>query len=104
MIIVGKALERRHRDGIPVRMGLVSAGYMGRAITLQIQQSMVGMDVVAISNRTMFEAEPAYREAGVGDAEHVTSQENLERARSRAPGVHGRSGAAVPCCGHRRHR
>jgi predicted homoserine dehydrogenase-like protein len=80
MIIVDKALERRQLDGNPVRIGLVGAGYMGRGIALQIQQSMIGMDVVAISNRTLAEAERAYREAGVDDAEHVTSQDELERA------------------------
>lgn len=80
MIIVDTALERRHQDGNPVRIGLVGAGYMGRGITLQIQQSMIGMDVVAISNRTLTEAERAYREADIDDAEQVASQEELERA------------------------
>jgi predicted homoserine dehydrogenase-like protein len=80
MIIVDKALQRRHQEGNPVRIGLVGAGYMGRGITLQIQQSMVGMDVVAIYNRTLPEAERAYREAGIDDAEHVTTQDELERA------------------------
>jgi predicted homoserine dehydrogenase-like protein len=80
MIIVDTALERRHEEGNPVRIGLVGAGYMGRGITLQIQQSMIGMDVVAIANRTVSEAERTYREADVDDAEHVTSQEELERA------------------------
>ena len=90
MIIVDTALERRHEEGNPVRIGLVGAGYMGRGITLQIQQSMIGMDVVAISNRTVSEAERTYREADVDDAEHVTRQEELERALAAGPpGVHG---------------
>jgi predicted homoserine dehydrogenase-like protein len=53
---------------------------MGRGITLQILGSMVGMDVVAISNRTVEEGERAFREAGVDNAEHVTTQEDLDRA------------------------
>jgi predicted homoserine dehydrogenase-like protein len=80
MIIVDKALQRRHQEGNPVRIGLVGAGYMGRGITLQIEQSMVGMDVVAISNRTLPEAERAFHEAGIDDAEHVATQDELERA------------------------
>ena len=89
MIIVDTALERRHEEGNPVRIGLVGAGYMGRGITLQIQQSMIGMDVVAIANRTVSEAERTYREADVDDAEHVTSAGGARtRACGRAPGVH----------------
>jgi predicted homoserine dehydrogenase-like protein len=80
MMIVDRMLERRDQEGNPVRIGLIGAGYMGRGITLQIQQSMIGMDVVAIYNRTVSEAERAYREAGIDDAEYVTTQEELERA------------------------
>lgn len=82
MIIVDNALEQRHADGNPVRIGLIGAGYMGRAITLQVQQSMVGMDVVAISNRTLDKAERAFREAGIDDAEHVADADQFRRARS----------------------
>jgi predicted homoserine dehydrogenase-like protein len=80
MIIVDEALQRRHDDNNPIRIGLVGAGFMGRGITAQIFGSMVGMDVVAISNRTVGEGERAFREAGVDDAEHVTTQEDLDRA------------------------
>jgi predicted homoserine dehydrogenase-like protein len=80
MIIVDEALQRRHNDNNPIRIGLIGAGFMGRGITLQILGSMIGMDVVAISNRTVEEGDRAFREAGVDDAEHVTTQENLDRA------------------------
>jgi predicted homoserine dehydrogenase-like protein len=80
MIIVDEALQRRHDDNNPIRIGLIGAGFMGRGITLQILGSMVGMDVVAISNRTVEEGERAFREAGVDNAEHVTTQEDLDRA------------------------
>ncbi|CAN5829330.1 Gfo/Idh/MocA family oxidoreductase [soil metagenome] len=82
MIIVDRALEQRHADDNPVRIGLVGAGYMGRAIVAQIQQSMVGMDVVGISNRTVADGERAFREAGIDDAEQVASADELERARA----------------------
>jgi predicted homoserine dehydrogenase-like protein len=80
MIIVDEALQRRHDDNNPIRIGLIGAGFMGRGITLQILGSMVGMDVVAISNRPVEEGERAFREAGVDNAEHVTTQEDLDRA------------------------
>ena len=74
MIIVDKALARRHEEDNPVRVALVGAGFMGRGITLQILSAIVGMRLVAIANRTLSEAERAYREAG---AEAVTTAENL---------------------------
>jgi predicted homoserine dehydrogenase-like protein len=80
MIIVDQALERREQEHNPVRIGLIGAGYMGRAIALQILRSMVGMDVVAISNRTVEAGERAFREADVDDAEHVSTQHDLDRA------------------------
>lgn len=80
MIIVDDALRRRNDDGNPIKVGLVGAGFMGRGISLQILGSMIGMDVVAISNRTLAEAERAYIEAGIDDAEHVKRQDELDRA------------------------
>jgi predicted homoserine dehydrogenase-like protein len=67
VIIVDKALQERHAQGNPVRIGVAGAGFMGRPITRQIIANVPGMDVVAISNRTISGAERAYREAGAGD-------------------------------------
>ena len=61
-----------------MRVGMVGAGAMGRAITLQIARSVPGMEVAAISNRTPGTAEEAYRGAGfdeVAFAENVRSVE-----------------------------
>jgi predicted homoserine dehydrogenase-like protein len=77
MIIVDQALERREQDSNPIRIGVIGAGYMARAITLQILRSMVGMDVVAIANRTLEAAERAFREADA-EAEHVTTPDDLD--------------------------
>ncbi len=52
MIIVDKALQERGKEGRPVRVGLVGAGFMGRGIALQILSAMAGIRLVAISNRT----------------------------------------------------
>jgi predicted homoserine dehydrogenase-like protein len=67
MIIVDKALENRHRQGNPIRVAMVGAGYMGRGIALQIVTATVGMELVAISNRTLSEAKQAYHQAGIGE-------------------------------------
>ncbi len=80
MIIVDKALEKRHQEGNPVRVAMVGAGYMGRGIALQIITATVGMELVAISNRTLSEAGRAYREAGVDAVKTVETVAQLEEA------------------------
>lgn len=80
MIIVDTALEKRAREGNPVRVAMTGAGYMGRGIALQILSAFPGMRLVAISNRTVSEAERAYREAGADEVRHVASRSQLEEA------------------------
>lgn len=83
MILVDTALEKRHEQDNPVRVGLVGAGYMGRGAALQILTGVPGMRLVAISNRTLSQAERAYREAGVESTTRVESVSALEEAISR---------------------
>src|SRR5688500_8355482 len=80
MIIVDTALKKRLAEGNPIRVGLVGAGYMGRGIALQILSAMPGMRLVAISNRTIGQAERAYKEAGVESFRRVASGRDLESA------------------------
>ena len=63
-----------------MRVGIVGAGAMGRAITLQICRSVPGMDVSAISNRTMETARAAYEAAGAPDAATAESVAGVEQA------------------------
>ncbi len=83
MIIVDTALERRHDEGNPVRVALVGAGFMGRGIALQIITSVKGMRLVAIANRTLSEAERAYRQAGVTTVKTVDNVSQMEDAIAR---------------------
>jgi predicted homoserine dehydrogenase-like protein len=83
VIIVDKALEKRHLAGDPVRVALVGAGYMGRGIALQILTAVRGMRLVAISNRTLAEAERAYRQAGIDSIRTVKSVRQLQQAINR---------------------
>jgi predicted homoserine dehydrogenase-like protein len=78
MIIVDKALEERQRQGNPVRVAMVGAGFMGRGIALQIFTAVPGMELVAISNRSLDMAKRAYDEAGVEEVEIVDSGSQLE--------------------------
>ncbi|MDN5749183.1 MAG: NAD(P)-dependent oxidoreductase [Pseudonocardia sp.] len=65
MIIVDTALARREAEGRPIRVGMVGAGFMGRGLANQIVNSVPGMLLVAIANRTIATAERAYVEAGL---------------------------------------
>ena len=80
MIIVDTALQAREKEGKPVRVGMVGAGFMGRGIALQILNVVPGMELVAISNRTIEGAKRAYAEAGQDNVEVVESIEQIDRA------------------------
>lgn len=80
MMIIDTALQQRAREGKPIRVGLVGAGFMARGVALQIALSVPGMRVAAIANRTLEGARRAYREADVSGVREVGSIAELERA------------------------
>jgi len=60
LIIVDTALEQRERDGKPIRIALIGAGYMGRGIARQIIIRTMGMRLVGISSRSVSDALRAF--------------------------------------------
>jgi predicted homoserine dehydrogenase-like protein len=88
VIIVDTALERRELEGNPIKIGMVGAGYMGQAMTVAIERNLVGMQVVAIANRTVDTAERVFADAGIEHSARVTDQGALDN-------VLGRGGRAV---------
>ena len=83
MIIVDTALQKRYEQGNPVRTAIIGAGYMGRGVALQIISAFKGMKLVAVSNRTLSEADRAYRQAGIDSVTTVTTVSQLEEAINR---------------------
>jgi predicted homoserine dehydrogenase-like protein len=83
MIIVDTALEKREQENNPIRVAIIGAGYMGRGTALQIITAFCGMRLVAVSNRTLSEAERAYRQAGIDEVARVESVSQLEEAINR---------------------
>jgi predicted homoserine dehydrogenase-like protein len=65
MIIIDKLLEKREAEGNPIRVGLIGAGEMAKGLVNQIERYTPGMEVAAISNRTLRKAIEAYRDVGV---------------------------------------
>ena len=80
MIIVDEALNKREKENNPIKVAMVGAGFMGKGIALQIQNSASGMRLAAISNRHIDKARTAYKEAGVENVEEVDSTARLDSA------------------------
>ncbi|MGQ3685076.1 MAG: NAD(P)H-dependent oxidoreductase [Candidatus Loosdrechtia sp.] len=80
MIIVDSALKKRQEEGNPVRVAVVGAGFIGKAVVYQIENYVTGMRLVALSNRTLSKAEQAIRLAGVSEIDIVENVTQLEES------------------------
>lgn len=80
MSVLLRAMEERAAAGHPVRVGIVGAGYAGRGLAARIIGRTRGMEVVAVSNRTIQAAERAYVDAGVEHVVRATSVAALDQA------------------------
>jgi predicted homoserine dehydrogenase-like protein len=78
VIIVDTALEQRHKEGNPIKLGIVGAGYLGRQVALHIITGIKGIKVVAISNRTISEAKRAYEQAEISNYRVVEDKSEME--------------------------
>src|SRR6185436_1338033 len=80
MIIVDTALAKRVAAGNPIKVAMVGAGYMARGFALQILSAMPGIQLCAISNRTLANAERAYRDADAEVSATVETVAQLDQA------------------------
>ncbi|MEL7585543.1 MAG: NAD(P)-dependent oxidoreductase [Prolixibacteraceae bacterium] len=78
MIIVDSALKKRAEENNPIRVGMIGAGFMARGIAVQICKSVPGMELVAISNRTLTRAAAIYKDAGINEIHAVEKMAELE--------------------------
>jgi len=83
MVIVDTALEKREKEGKPVRVAIIGTGYMGRAVALQLLKPPVGMRLAGVYNRNVSRAEQALRDAGLQNVRKVSTVEQLDEAISR---------------------
>lgn len=80
MIIVDRALQAREAQGMPIRVGMIGAGFMGQGLANQISNSVPGMRMAAVYNRHPQRALDLYRYAGREDAAVAGSQAALDEA------------------------
>src|SRR2546429_8838336 len=80
MIIVDKALRAREAQGLPIRVGMIGAGFMGQGLTNQIVNSVPGMRMAAVYNRHPERAFHVYRYAGRDDVVSASTQGELDDA------------------------
>lgn len=78
MVIVDRLLAARAAAGNPLRVGMIGAGFMAKGIANQIVNSVPGMVLGAIANRTLSRAVECYRVAGVAEPRGVSSVAALE--------------------------
>lgn len=80
MIIVDEALKARERDGRPIRVGMVGAGFMGQGLTNQITHNVPGMRMAAVYNRHPERARHVYQYSGLNHLVNVSTQAELDAA------------------------
>ena len=80
MIIVDNMLESREREGNPIRVGLIGAGFMAKGLANTIVNSVPGMRVAAIYGRRLERASQVYEYVGLEDTMVATTQGDFEDA------------------------
>jgi predicted homoserine dehydrogenase-like protein len=78
MIIVDKALAKRHAENNPIRVAMIGAGFMAQGIALQICKFVPGMELVAIVNRNIEKAKKVYFNVDVLNPQEVNTVIELE--------------------------
>jgi predicted homoserine dehydrogenase-like protein len=80
VILVDNMLQKRHALGNPIRVGIVGAGFMCQGLTNQIENSIPGMRVAAISNRSVRRAVDVYKYSRHSDVVVADTQSQLDDA------------------------
>lgn len=80
MIIVDTALQEREKQGKPIRVGMIGAGFMGQGLTNQIVNSVPGMRMSAVYNRRPERAHHVYEYSGCKNVVVAKSQSELDES------------------------
>jgi len=80
MNIVDELLQKRHRDGNPIKVGLVGTGASAKMIALHLMTPVEGMQLVAIANRTPANIAPVYKDGDITSFTEVSTASELDDA------------------------
>jgi predicted homoserine dehydrogenase-like protein len=80
MMIVDNLLQAREREGRPIRVGMIGAGFMAQGLANTIVNGVPGMTVVGVYGRRIERAIDVYSYAGLEDALVATTQGDVEDA------------------------
>ena len=80
MIIVDTALEAREKEGRPIRVALLGAGFMSHGLANHIVNTTPGMRLVGVYNRSPQRAFDLYKYAGVKDVVSPKTQKEADLA------------------------
>jgi len=80
MIIVDTALKAREREGRPVRVALIGAGFISRGLANHIVNTTPGMRLVGVYNRRAQRAFDLCHYAGVGDVVSPSVKQEVDLA------------------------
>lgn len=79
MIIVDNALRKLEAENSHIKVAMVGAGSMAKAVAYQLCKYTPGMVLVAIANRHTAKAKAVFEDAGLRDAEEVQTISELEK-------------------------
>jgi predicted homoserine dehydrogenase-like protein len=79
MIIVDNALRKLENENLPIKVAMVGAGFMAKAVAYQLCKFSPGISLVAISNRNSDKAKFAFQAADVCSVEEVSCVSDLEK-------------------------
>ena len=87
MIIVDTALEAREKEGRPIRVALIGAGFMSHGLANHIVNTTPGMRLAGVYNRRPQRAFDLFNYAGVKDAVSPKTQKEADLAMKEGIGV-----------------
>ena len=80
MIIVDTALQAREKEGRPIRVALIGAGFMSHGLANHIVNTTLGMRLVAVYNRRPQRAFDLCEYAGIKDVVSPKVQRDVDLA------------------------
>ena len=78
MILVDNALKAREKEGRPIRVALIGAGFMSQGLGNHIVNTMTGMRMVGVYNRKVQRAFDLCAYCGVKDVVAPTGQDEVD--------------------------